>query len=64
MSGKRFPASCTPVIARSAVGVPVLPLGAAVRDLGLRPSVFVDVGAVFGAGCDGELTPDEVMEKL
>jgi outer membrane protein insertion porin family len=25
-----------------------IPLGAAVRDLGLRPSVFVDVGAVFG----------------
>ncbi|MGE0179391.1 MAG: outer membrane protein assembly factor BamA [Sphingomonas sp.] len=25
-----------------------IPLGASVRDLGLRPSVFVDVGAVFG----------------
>ena len=25
-----------------------IPLGAAVRDLGLRPSVFVDVGAAFG----------------
>ena len=25
-----------------------IPLGAAVRDLGLRPSVFVDIGAVFG----------------
>ena len=26
-----------------------IPLGASVRELGLRPSVFVDVGAVFGA---------------
>ena len=25
-----------------------IPLGAGVRELGIRPSVFVDVGAVFG----------------
>jgi hypothetical protein len=37
-------------------------LAAAVR-MGARPSPKV-LGAVFGIGCDGELTPDEVLERL
>jgi hypothetical protein len=37
-------------------------LAAAVRMAG-RPSPRV-LGAVFGIGCDGELTPDEVLERL
>jgi hypothetical protein len=37
-------------------------LAAAVRMAG-RPSPKV-LGAVFGIGCDGELTPDEVLERL
>ncbi len=35
-----------------------IPLGAAVRDLGLRPSVFVDVGAVFGVRTPGLIDID------
>jgi hypothetical protein len=37
-------------------------LAAAVR-MAERPSPKV-LGAVFGIGCDGELTPDEVLERL
>jgi hypothetical protein len=37
-------------------------LAAAVR-VAERPSPKV-LGAVFGIGCDGELTPDEVLERL
>jgi hypothetical protein len=37
-------------------------LAAAVR-MSARPSPRV-IGAVFGIGCDGELTPDEVLERL
>jgi hypothetical protein len=37
-------------------------LAAAVR-MAARPAPAV-LGAVFGVGCDGELTPDEVLERL
>ena len=40
-----------------------IPLGAAVRDLGLRPSVFVDVGAVFGVRTPSliDINPDNAL---